>query len=295
MHAGDEGPSGYREVSCSYASDRHSAADAVHPKAAKPSFANSRGDVQSTTAALHAALGVRLYLLTEFVLDQKLSKASWPAWNAVLHAVRQASEKMKQQALFRLPRVYRYSVKFLVASAILTDTFILGAKAGRMLAYSRTRPEWQVHVWFGALVAFILNVIAVWFVSLLVQALACMEMPFGSLTLHMPGLSYVCAAAETTLRMVTCRSAARATTGPSTYGASEEADIMSMLQELDPDDLLDPSKKRQATSSRFHKRFKSVEGLAKEHASQRRSDEKGGVSRLNGRSERLEEDDEDGD
>ena len=48
-------------------------------------FANSRGDVQSTTASLHAALGVRLYLLTEFVLSHNLSSASWPARGGTRH------------------------------------------------------------------------------------------------------------------------------------------------------------------------------------------------------------------
>ena len=51
------------------------------------SFSNSRGDVRSRTAALHSALGVRLYALAEFVLEQGLSKAAWPAWNALLMGV----------------------------------------------------------------------------------------------------------------------------------------------------------------------------------------------------------------
>ena len=122
----------------------------------KASFANVRGDVQSKTAALHAGLGSRLYILTEFVLEHKLSHASWPAWNSVLLRLRHASDTMKQEALFRLPRVYRYSVKFLVASAILTDTSILGISSGRMILYAEENPEWSAHVWFGATVGFVL-------------------------------------------------------------------------------------------------------------------------------------------
>ena len=41
-------------------------------------FSNSRGDVQSRTAALQSALAVRLYVLAEFVLQENLSTASWP-------------------------------------------------------------------------------------------------------------------------------------------------------------------------------------------------------------------------
>ena len=65
------------------------------------------------------------------MLDQKLSKATWPAWNSLLMEVLRSSEAVKQRALFRLPRVYRYAVRYLVASAIVTDTFIMGARAGR--------------------------------------------------------------------------------------------------------------------------------------------------------------------
>ena len=131
------------------------------------------------------AVGFLLWpqLLTEYVLDQKLSKAAWPAWNTVLVSVRKASETMKQQALFRLPRVYRYSVKYLVASAIVTDSFILGARAGRLISYARSHHEWLGHAWFGSVVGFALNLLAVYFVSLLVQGLAIMEMPFSSDTL----------------------------------------------------------------------------------------------------------------
>ena len=220
----------------------------------RPTLANSRGDVQSKTAAMHAALGVRLYLLTEFVLDQKLSRASWPAWNSVLLNVRRASEKMKQQALFRLPRVYRFSVKYLVASALLTDTFILGARAGRMLVFARGTAEWSTHVYFGALVGLALNMLAVYLVSLLVQGLSIMEIPFASDTLDMPGLSYVSAAAETSLRMVTCRSEGNGSIhdgdrdGGAHGGAHgahggahtpEAPDIMDMMQQLHADELVD--------------------------------------------------------
>jgi len=238
----------------------------------KPAFANSRGDVQSKTAALHAALGVRLYLLTEFVLDQRLSKASWPAWNAVLLAVRRASERMKQQALFRLPRVYRFSVKYLVASAMITDTFILGARAGRMLAYGRANDEWTLHVVFGACIGCFLNVLAAYFVSLLVQGLSIMEMPFASDTLDMPGLSYVSAAAETSLRMVTCRS--RGTGSEPLSGvdssASEPPDIMDMLQVLNADELIDPvapnSRPAVRAPTRHRRRRRSVDAIESDTA-----------------------------
>ena len=54
----------------------------------------------------------------------------------------------------------------------------------------------------------------------------------------MPGLSYVCGAAETTLRMVTCVSTGE---GPSAFDQnnSSSVDIMDMMQQLNADELLD--------------------------------------------------------
>lgn len=156
---------------------RWSGAQSAAAAAALESFSNSRGDVRSRTAALHSALGVRLYALVEFVLDQKLSRATWPAWNSLLMEVLRSSEAVKQRALFRLPRVYRYSVRYLVASAIVTDTFIMGARAGRLIAYALSHNGWNTFSWFGALLAFTLNVTAAYFVLLLVQGLSMMEQP----------------------------------------------------------------------------------------------------------------------
>lgn len=109
--------------------------------------------------------GLRLYRLIDLVLEEKLSRASWPAWNNVAMKLRSASEAMKQRALFQLPRVYRASVRFFVAAAVLTDTFVLGSASGRLLARAQDDPEWQRHVYFGAAVNLVLNAVLVWFVS----------------------------------------------------------------------------------------------------------------------------------
>ena len=205
--------------------------------AAGPSFSNSRGDVRSKTAALHSALGVRLYALTDFVLDQKLSRAAWPAWNQLLTQVLRASEGMKQRALFRLPRIYRYAVRYLIGSAIVTDTFILGARAGRLLLYASSHPDWLTFAWFGASALLVINLLVAYFVLLLVQGLSNMEQPFDQDLNSMPGLSYVCAAAEMSLRTVACEPAGAA---PARRGALDPAEegsrpinIMSLLQHLD--------------------------------------------------------------
>jgi uncharacterized membrane protein YedE/YeeE len=201
-------------------------------------FSNARGDVRSRTAALHSGLAVRLYTLAEFVLEQKLSTAAWSAWNALLMGVLGKAEQMKQRALFRLPRVYRYSVRYLIASAIVTDTFILGARAGRLIKYSADHWEWAYFAWFGSSAVFVITCLAAYFVMLLIQGLSMMEQPFGCDTLDMPGLSYVSAAAEMSLRTVACAPASQKQSGTAAAPTGKEVNIMSVLQALNEDDLL---------------------------------------------------------
>ena len=61
--------------------------------------------------------------------------------NAVCMKLRSNSERLKQRALFRLPRIYQASVRFLVASTILTDSYLLAspphacARVGRAPTY----------------------------------------------------------------------------------------------------------------------------------------------------------------
>lgn len=243
----------------------HQPSSSAPPNEQGVNLNNSRGDVRSRTAALHSALGVRLYALTDYVIDHRLSHAAWPAWNAQLKQVLNASEEMKQRALFRLPRIYRYAVRYLIYAAIVTDTFILGARAGRMLKHAfltaaaaagdGEASDWRTFAWFGASMLFVFNLLAAYFVLLLVQGLSNMEQPFDTEMNSMPGLSYVCAAAEMSLRAVACDPAGSA---PARRGsmdalaalnggvaasteqeeASRPVNIMSLLQHLDEDHLI---------------------------------------------------------
>ena len=163
---------------------------------------NSRGDVTSNTAMLHAALGVRMYMLVDLALEEKLSRAAWPVWNALCLKLRTSTEALKQRALFRLPRIYQASVRFLVSCALLTDTFLLASHAARLVRHGRTDGAWLGHAWFGALLDVALNLTLTWCLSVFLNAISDMQNPFGSETLDMPGLSYVCASSEMSLRMV---------------------------------------------------------------------------------------------
>ena len=50
---------------------------------------------------------MRIYMLVDLVVDQKISRVAWPAWNAVCLKLRTKSEELKQRALFRLPSIYQ--------------------------------------------------------------------------------------------------------------------------------------------------------------------------------------------
>ena len=182
-------------------------------------LANSRGDVSSPAAIMHAALGVRLYQLVDLVLEEKLSRAAWPAWNAVCMKLRSNSERLKQRALFRLPRIYQASVRFLVASTILTDTYLLASHAARLLRNVQADEGWMQHSYVGAAIDLGLNLLLTWCLSVFLDAIGDMQTPFGGEPLDMPGLSYVCGAAEVSLRMVV----GAATTKESARKRPEEA------------------------------------------------------------------------
>ena len=178
------------------------AGQAGAPDTAMKTLANSRGDVSSDAAVMHAALGVRLYQLVDLVIEEKLSRAAWPAWNAALMKLRSNSERLKHRALFRLPRIYQASVRFLVASTILTDTYIIASHAARLLRNTHADEGWRQHAYLGAFIDLFLNLTLAWCLSVFLDAIADMQTPFGGEPLDMPGLSYVCGAAEISLRMV---------------------------------------------------------------------------------------------
>jgi len=54
----------------------------------------------------------------------------------------------------------------------------------------------------GAVFDLLLNLVLTWTLSIFIDAVSDMQTPFGGEKLDMPGLSYVCAAAELSLRMV---------------------------------------------------------------------------------------------
>jgi hypothetical protein len=84
---------------------------------------------------------------------------------------------VKQRALYRLPGVYLHAVRYFIASTVVTDTFVLGARAGRFIAYAAAHPEWTSHALFGSALILVVNVLAVYFVLVLLQVHAAPHPP----------------------------------------------------------------------------------------------------------------------
>lgn len=149
---------------------------------------------------------------------------------AVLLKLRASSEAMKQRALYRLPRVYRSAVWFLVVAALLVDTFLLGSRSARLLGGAVAHTEWRPHAYFGAALGLALNVVLSWFVTLLLLALSNMENPFGREWLDLCGLCNSISAAEMSLKMVV---GAADRLDPALARSGPAAQVMHLFQELD--------------------------------------------------------------
>ena len=102
--------------------------------------------------------------------------------------LRANSERLKQRALFRLPRIYQASVRFLVASTILTDTYLIASHAARLLRNTYGDDGWQRHAYMGALIDLILNLLLTWCLSVFTDAISDMQTPFGGETVSYPSL-----------------------------------------------------------------------------------------------------------
>jgi len=137
-----------------------------------------------------------LYRLVTFVVDKKLTSVAWPVWGAELRKLREATDNVRIRALFRIPRTYRDSVRFLVSLTSCCDTIALAVMAGRLY-----QSDWQ-YAWAGLLLVTIANVFVVVFTALIIASSVLMELPFGNQMIDMPGLSYTMAAAEISLQMV---------------------------------------------------------------------------------------------
>ena len=48
-----------------------------------------------------------------------------------------AASNLKHGAMFRLPRVYRFAVRYLVAATLMMDTHIMATRSGRMPKLSK--------------------------------------------------------------------------------------------------------------------------------------------------------------
>jgi len=153
-----------------------------------------RGDVRSDVAQTFSAFQVRLYRLASELIDQKLTSAPWPTWGATLLKMSDAMLDLQRRALYRMNKVYETSIISVVLTTLLYDSFVLGTVVGEhyQLAYR--------YAWFTTALATLLLLALIFLVTLIVGSCIHMEEPFGKDPMDLPGLSYVTAAAEATLR-----------------------------------------------------------------------------------------------
>jgi hypothetical protein len=177
---------------------------------------------------LYSALNTRLVRIVHKAIEQRATSAPWPLWAPALRGLRDASDAVRQRALFRIPRVYRLSVRVVVFVTLMCDNFVLGASVGRLF-----EAEYE-YATIVLLLTTLLDALVVVSATLLVGVCMDMENPFGSGPLDMPALSYVGSAAETSLHIMPV---AMTTTPPhanARHDAGEQAyfGAMSALQEV---------------------------------------------------------------
>ena len=154
-----------------------------------------RGDMRSDAALCHQMYTGRLYRLVREAIKHKLVTAAWPVWGAVLNNVCISMGEITRRAHYRMPKVYRMSVQFVVLTTLAADSFIVGSVVGRVYEQGYAYADG------AAAFATILLLTLIIPTTLLIAACIELEEPFGDNLMDVPGLSYVRAAAEVTLNI----------------------------------------------------------------------------------------------
>jgi hypothetical protein len=132
-----------------------------------------------------------------------MTTAAWPVWGAQLNGVHATAADIQRRALYRIPKIYRVSVQFVLMTTLTADTFISGTVIGRVFqqdyAYAASAATFATLLLLALLVPTVL----------LIGACVELEEPFGDNLMDMPGLANVRSAAEVSLNIVaphpTCR------------------------------------------------------------------------------------------
>ncbi|KAL1504928.1 hypothetical protein AB1Y20_008695 [Prymnesium parvum] len=174
------------------------------PRSSSRSWSRRRSDAtprrKSAAAGLPAAASrhfqLKLHRLLSRCVAHRLTGTAWPVWGAALAALRLSAERVQQRAMYRMPRVYRQSVKFVVILALGVDSLALATEMARLFR------EGHAHAWLVAALGTALAAVLLLFALLLIDSAMDMELPFGSGLLDMPVLSYVTQTAEATALMI---------------------------------------------------------------------------------------------
>lgn len=161
----------------------------------------------------------RLQRLVRESLKHKLSTAAWPVWGSLLNGVNGSMAELQRRAHYRMPKIYRMSVQFVVLTTLAADCFIIGTVVGRIFEQD------YAYALGAAAFATILLLTLVVPTTLLVAACVDMEEPWGDSMMDVPGISYVRTAAEVTLNIA----APHPTTEPAVKAALS-VDVRSAIQ-----------------------------------------------------------------
>lgn len=151
-----------------------------------------------TAGALRQLYSARLLRVVDELLSKKLCKVAWPAWQASLRPLHDASETLEHSARHRMPRIYVLIVHTAVYLTIGVDFFFISTYVGQSFAQA---PEFQ-YPWFTLALASGLCLFFLVVVTVVLDLSREFFNPFGEDHLNFPVLTWVAACCAESLTLI---------------------------------------------------------------------------------------------